>query len=203
MIIRLFYSNKCQECMNLCQVIFNEGIVRMFIPVCLDNFNSKQIASLSIKQIPAIVVSAENQQTAVFEGPQQCSAWLTSFTLNRRRNIAQRVEEQRRLIQKNHAIARAQEGGPSEYTEAEMDGVSDSYSYNGTELCQPKNYVMVGTEESCAIPTPQVNHEGKIDMEDMRRRLADLESARKADNQQYMSLMEQNQIKAVVFYNPN
>lgn len=203
MIIRLFYSKKCDECMNLIQVIINEGIIRMFTLMCLDNYTSKEIASLSIKEVPAIVINAENQVPVIFEGPMRCSQWLTNFTLNRRRNLAQQVEQQRRLVQKSHANVRTQEGGPIEYTEAEMDGVSDGYSYNNSDLLyQPKNFVMVGDEENCFIRTPQLV-EGKVDMETMKRQLSDLEASRQNDNQQFMKSMEQNQIKAVINYNAN
>ncbi len=174
----------------------------MFIPVCLDTFNSKQIATMmsTVQAIPAIVVSAENQPSAVFEGPQRCSQWLTNFTLNRRRNMAQEVEKQRKLIQKAQAISRGQDGGTDGFAEAEMDGISDNYSYNATDLCQPKNFVMVGEEDKYTIMTPQIV-EGKVDIDTMKRQLAELESARGADTNQFMQMMEQNQIRAVVNYN--
>ena len=202
MFIRIFYSTKCKECINLWQVINNEGIGRLFIPVCLDNFNSKQIASImtSIRAIPTIVISAENQKTAIYEGPQNCSQWLTQFTLNRRKNIAQQVEQQRKLIQKSQYIAKTQEDGAAEFNEAEMDGISDNYSYNHTDLCQPKSFVMIDTEDQNSILTPQIK-EGKIDMHSMKKQLLDLESSRSSDNQQFMKNMEQNQIKAVINYN--
>lgn len=202
MFIRVFYSMKCKECINLWQVIYNEGIARMFIPVCLDNFTSKQIATMmsTVQAIPAIVVSAENQPSAIFEGPQRCSQWLTNFTLNRRRNMAQEVEKQRRLIQKAQAVARNQEGGTDGFAEAEMDGISDNYSYNATDLCQPKNFVMVGDEDKYTIMTPQIV-EGKVDIETMKRQLAELETARGSDTNQFMQMMEQNQIRAVINFN--
>ena len=202
MFIRIFYSTKCKECINLWQVIYNEGIARMFIPVCLDNFNSKQIATMmsSVQAIPAIVVSAENQPSAIFEGPQRCSQWLTNFTLNRRRNMAQEVNHQRKLIQKAQTVARGEDGGTDGFVDAEMDGISDTYSYNATDLCQPKNFVMVGDEDKYTIMTPQIT-EGKIDIDTMKRQLADLETSRGSDTTQFMHMMEQNQIRAVVNYN--
>ncbi|VBB18298.1 hypothetical protein YASMINEVIRUS_761 [Yasminevirus sp. GU-2018] len=203
MFIRLFYSNRCEECMNLWQVINNEGIVRMFIPVCIDKFTSKEYQQLSIKEVPAIVVSVENQRPAIYEGPVRCSQWLTNFTLNRRKNLAMQVDQQRRLIQKAHVEVRTQEGGPIEYTEAEMDGVSDGYAYNtDLDIGQPKNFVPVGNEEAYFIKTPQLN-EGKVDTDTLRRQLADLESSRKADNDNFMKSMESNQIRAVLGYNGN
>lgn len=202
MFIRLFYSKKCNECMNVWQVIQNENIVKMFILICVDDFSSKEISTLSIKEVPAIVVSAENQRPAIFEGPIKCSQWLTNFTINRRRNLAQQVEQQRKLIQKAHTNIRVQEGGPVEYTEAEMDGVSDAYSYNNIDIGQAKNFVMVGDEENQFIRTPQM-FENKIDMDKMRKELSTLESSRQSDNQQFMKIMEQNQIQSIINYNNN
>ena len=153
MIIRLFYSTKCEECMNLWQVIKNENISKMFTPVCIDTFNSKQLETIAIKLVPAIVISSENQPSSIFEGTMKCSQWLTSFTINRRRNLALQVNEQRKLIQKAQAQDRIQNEGALEYNEAEMEGISDSYSYNNIELYQPKNFVTVGNEEHAKIVT--------------------------------------------------
>ena len=202
MFIRLYYSNKCKECMNLWTVICNENIMKMFIPICVDNFTSKQISTLSIKQVPAIVISAENQRPSICEGPVQCSQWLTNFTINKRRNLAQQVEHDRRLIQKAHSTARVQDGGPLEFCEAEMDGISDGYAYNGTDLCQPKSFVRIGDEETNFIRTPKMV-ENKIDLETMKRQLHELESSRNMDNQQFMRVMEQNQIRSVINSNGN
>jgi hypothetical protein len=197
--IRLFYSTKCHECMNLWQVIYNEGIQRMFIPVCLDNFSSKDISRLSLREIPAIVISTPNTPPSVYQGPQQCSQWLTNFTINRRKNLIAQVEAKRRLIQKTHAIERAQGDSVIEFTDTEMEGVSDNYSYNHTDLCQPKNYVMIG-QESNAIITPNIQ-QSKIDVNTLKNQLSMLESSRTDDNQNIMKIMEQNQIKAILNYN--
>ena len=157
MFIRLFYSVKCNECMNLLQVITNENIIKMFIPVCLDNFSSSQISTLSIKEIPAIVISSENTTPIVYEGPQNCSSWLNSFIINRRKNLIQQVENNRKNIQQAQNELSKNEGGAIEYNENEMEGISDTYAYNNAELAQPKNYVLVGNEDKQHIVTVNEN----------------------------------------------
>lgn len=199
MFIRLFYSNRCEECMNLWQVIYNEGIVKMFIPICIDKFTSAQYQQLSIKEVPAIVISAENQRPAIHEGPVRCSRWLTNFTLNMRKSLAHQVDQQRKLIQRAHVEARTQNSGPMDYIEAEMDGISDGYAYNKLDIGQPKNFVPVGNENAYIIKTPLLN-EGKIDTDTLKRQLAELETSRQSDNQQFMKTMEDKQIRAVVGY---
>ena len=200
MFIRFFYSVQCSECMNLWQVIYNEGIGRMFIPVCLDKYTSKQVQNLGIgiKEVPSIVISTQNQPSVIYEGPQKCSQWLTSFTLNRRRSLAQQIECQRRIIQKEHAKARTIEGGPIEYLDAEMEGVSDTYAYNDTDLCQPKNFVMIGDEENHRIVTLINTKDNKVDTATLKTYIADLEKSRNSDVIQLKSDMEKRQINSII-----
>jgi hypothetical protein len=199
MIIRLFYSTKCEECMNLWQVIKNENITKMFTPVCIDTFNSKQLETIAIKLVPAIVISSENQPSSIFEGTMKCSQWLTSFTINRRRNLALQVNEQRKLIQKAQAQDRIQNEGALEYNEAEMEGISDSYSYNNIELYQPKNFVTVGNEDHAKIVTLHTKtQENKVTTDTLKRSLDELKLTRNKEDTQFMSIMEQNQIKSVL-----
>jgi hypothetical protein len=190
----------CTECKNILHVISNEGIDRLFTFIRLDNISSKELqtiaSSIGIKSVPTIVINVENHPPGIYEGPSMCAKWLTSFTLNRRNNIAQEVDNQRKLIQKAQAIARAQGGLTEGFAEAEMEGISDNYSYNATELCQPKNFVMIGEEDKHFIMTPQIS-EGKVDTDSMRRQLAEIESARTSDTLQMQKIMEQNQIRAI------
>ncbi len=199
MFIRLFYSPRCAECSNLWTVIKNENIEKLFIVVCVDNFTSKEMQQLDIKEVPAIILSAENQPSALYEGPQKCSEWLTNFTINRRKNIAHYVETQRKLIQNEQATIKAQEG-ILEYTEAEMDGITDNYSFNHTELYQPKSFVTVGNEDKFNILTPIVE-ENKITNDVMRKNLLSVNAARDTETKQIMQTMEQNQIKKILNYN--
>jgi hypothetical protein len=199
MFIMLFYSTSCEECSNIRQVIYNEKIGNMFEMVCIENLNSKQIASLPFKHVPAIMISAESQQSALHEGPLKCSQWLTNFTINRRKNLSQVVNQNMKLIQKAQTLDRIQNEGAIEYNEAEMDGVSDNYSYTGTDLYQPKNFVTVGREEDYSIVTPHLRQkESMIDSTMMTKDLAELESMRNADNIQLMNSMERDQIRRVL-----
>jgi len=182
--------------MNLLQVITNENIIKMFIPVCLDNFSSSQISSLSIKEIPAIVISSENTIPIVYEGPQNCSSWLNSFIINRRKNLINQVENNRKNIQHAQNELRKNEGGAIEYNETEMEGISDSYSYNNTELAQPKNFVLVGNEDKQHIVTVNEN-ENKFNKNELRARMSELEMQRNTDTKEYVNFMEQSQIQKI------
>jgi hypothetical protein len=195
--IRLFYSTTCKACNELWAVISNEGIQKMFVPVCLDKMTSKDLSKLSITKVPAIVISGENQHPAIYEGPQQCSVWLNSLIQNRRTNMKQYVENQRKLIQKNQAQARIQEGGAMEFVGDEMEGISDGYAYMSMDIYQPKNFVPVNQENNFRIITAQVNNETKIDKERMTRELNVLKGSRDQDTEGLKRMMEQNQINAI------
>jgi hypothetical protein len=200
MIIRLYYSKKCKECMNLWQVICNEDIAKMFVLVCIDTMSSDEIIKLSVKKVPSIVVSVDNKPPGVFEGPAMCSGWLTNFTLTRRQNIANSVNEQRKMIQKTHAMARDQSGGPLDYSETEMDGTTDIYSYTNSDIAQPKNFVPIGMEHAFHIKTPDLK-EGKLDNATAKRYTVEAENTLLREVEDFKRQMEQNQIKSVVGYN--
>lgn len=200
MFFRLFFSNICSECINLWSVIRNENIANIFIPVCVDDFSIKDLSKLEVSVVPSIVISSDNRPSEIYEGPVACSRWLTNFTMNRRKNLAARVDQQRRIIQKAQSEVRKQEDGALDYAEAEMEGVSDMYSYTGTDLCQSKNFVMVGDENRYNILTPQIV-EGKVDLNTMRKQMELVQDSRLKDTQQFMKIMEREQIKAVINHN--
>lgn len=199
MFFRLFYSND-NESTNLRRVICNENIANIFIHICVDNLSIEEMLKLEISVVPSIVISHENQPSEIYEGPVLCSKWLTAFTMNRRKNLAARVDQQRRIIQKAQSDARRQEDGALDYAEAEMEGVSDMYSYTGTDLCQSKNFVMVGDENKYNILTPQII-EGKVDINTMKRQMDLIQDTRSKDTQQFLKTMERDQIKAIVNHN--
>ncbi len=200
MFFRLFFSKTCDECSNLWRVICNENIANIFILVCVDDFSIKDLSKLEVSIVPSIVISSDNQPSEIYEGPVLCSRWLTGFTMNRRKNLAARVDNQRRIIQKAQSDVRKQEDGALDYAEAEMEGVSDMYSYTGTDLCQSKNFVMVGDENKYNILTPQIV-EGKVDLNTMKRQMQIVEDSRAKDTQHFMKTMERDQIKAIVNHN--
>lgn len=201
MLIQLFYSNKCSACVELLAVIINEGIQRIFVPVCLDDMNSSELviflSKLRIEKIPAIIITEGNLQPTVLEGALQCSQWLNTMIQNRRNNIKQIVENQRRAIQKTQTALRMKNESALEYVPDEMDGVSDSYAYTTTDMYQPKNYVPHGCENGYLVVTPQVM-ETKINKDELTRQMSSLEQTREADKMELQKIMEQNQIAAIM-----
>ena len=198
MIIQLFYSAQCKACNELWTVILNEGMQRMFTPVCLDNMNPKTIAELKLERIPAIVISSEDKlQPVIYEGSKSCSEWLNTVIQNRRNTLKQQIENQRKLIQQKQVAARIKEQGALEYISEEMDGVTDTYSYVATDLYQPKNFVPVGQEQNFNVITPQ-DKERKFTHEDLSIQMKNIIGTRSKDTNEYQKIMEQQQIQSVL-----
>lgn len=200
MIYCILYSGECKECMNLWQVIFSENLIKKFLPICLDKMSSATLITLSIKVVPTIVISGTNMPSSILHGPKECSLWLNSFIYNERKNAPSRVEDHLRLVQRTQAIARIQDGGPIEYTENEMDGISDNYSYTGIDICQPKSFAMIGQESNYSIITPIIK-ENKIDDDTLLKKLKEIETSRDGETKEMMAQMEKKQIESVINYN--
>ncbi len=198
MFIQLFYSKKCQACNELWTVIINEGLQRMFVPVCLDNMSTKNIAELKLERIPAIVILSDTQRPIVYEGSKNCGDWINTIIKNRRLNTKQHVETQQRLVNQNKSMIRSNEQGSAlEYVMEEMDGVSDAYSYVATDMYQPKNYVPVGQENSFGLVTPQ-DTEHKINAIDITANIREVMRGRERDTIELQKNMEQQQIQIIM-----
>lgn len=182
--------------MELWQVVMNEGIQQMFVPICLDRMSSRELAQLKLEKVPTIIITAPNQNPQLMEGPKQCSQWLNQIIQNRRNNMMQYVEQQRRLIQKQQQDKKMQEGC-LEFIGEEMDGVSDAYSYLATDMYQPKNFIPVGQEENYRMATIQVT-ENKLTKDEMTRNLTDIRNNREKDTEELKQIMEENQIQQIM-----
>jgi hypothetical protein len=118
--ITVFWSEKCNACLELWTVIMNEGIQRMFREENIYRYPTEKIMKLGIDKVPTIIVSVGGQKPMIFEGGIQCSQWLNQMIQNRRMNMKQMVENERRLIQRTQALARLQDGGAAAYDVEEM-----------------------------------------------------------------------------------
>lgn len=195
MVIRFFYTKSCSECHNILQCIFTDGIGRLFAMICVDDFTSEQIANLKLRRVPAIVISYRNKNPEIYEGASSCSNWLKMFTYNWKLSQKQRVTNQMKLIQQARIKARKKDGA-LEYIEAEMEGMQDNYSYNATDLCQPKNFVTVGNEAAANIITPQLK-QSKMSREEITKQMKELEKKIQNDTNKFKEIMERKQIEAV------
>jgi arsenate reductase-like glutaredoxin family protein len=196
---RIYYTKRCKECLNLLNVIINERIQRMFIPISIDEFSEDELIKLSsqLNVFPTIIISSQTKSTA-FQGPRECSQWLNSFLQNRRMSIMQRVSQQRKLMARKHYLNKMKNDSVMEYNEEEMSGVSDSYTFNTSiDLAHDKNFVPVGQEDNFNIVTPQ-NRFNKLNYKDIRNKISDMEKERKVSENDISSFLEKEQIRTIL-----
>lgn len=196
---RIYYTKRCKDCLQLLNVIMNEGIQKMFILICLDELSQEQLISLSsqLNLFPTIIISNEKRSEA-YQGPQECSQWLNTFLQNRRLSIMQRVTQQRRLIARKQYLEKMKNDGVMEFNEEEMDGITDSYAFNTTiDLAHSKNFIPVGQEENFNIVTPQ-NRFSKLDYKTVKSKLSDIEKERNLDVNDITSFLEKEQIRSIL-----
>ena len=182
--------------MNIRNIILQNGLGRMFGMTDITKMELADLERLQMEKIPTIVISSPNNRPDVRDGPSACSQFLNTMIMNRRASQNQEVESRMKMIQKAQVEARLKTEGPSEYSEAEMSGTSDNYSYMQNDIFQPKTFVLVGQEDSVNVITPQLN-ETKIGKRQMASDLAALERQRKQDMSTYKQTMEQKQIDAI------
>jgi hypothetical protein len=192
----LYFAKGDQESMNIYNIILQNGLSRIFESTDVTTLSLEELQNLHMKGIPTIVISTLNTQPDVRDGPQACAQFLNSMIINRRSSQIQETESRMKMIQKAQKESRLKTEGPSEYSEAEMSGASDNYSYMQSDIFQPKSFVLVGQEDSVNVITPQLN-ESKIGKRQMTSDLASLQRQRDQNLNSYKTDMEQKQIDAI------
>jgi len=193
---RLFYANSDKESMNIYNIIMQNGMTRLFQMTDVTQLSMDQLSNLQMKTVPTIVISSPNNRPEVYDGPKNCSVFLNTLIINRRASQIQETEARMKIIQKAQRDARLVSEGPSEYSEAEMSGVSDNYSYMQTDMAQAKSFVLVGQEDATTVITPQLK-ESKINKNQMSADLSSLQKQREVDTKNFSNIMEQRQIDAI------
>ena len=192
----LFYAAGDPESMNIYNIILQNELGRLFEATDVTKMSVSELERLQMKNLPTIVVSSANSRPDVRDGPRECAQFLNTMIVNRRATQIQEAETRMKMIQRAQKESRLKTEGPSEYSEAEMAGTSDNYSYMQSDVFQPKSFVLVGQEDSVNVVTPQLN-ESKISKKQMTSDLTSLERQRKQDLNSYKTNMEQKQIDAI------
>lgn len=199
MFLTFYFTNRCPDSVEFLSILHREGISNMFHKICVDGYSSKELFSLNLKILPALIVAAgNNSRPDVLQGPKPCFNWLNNMIQNRRANMAQIVNQQRKIIQEQHlAQKKAQGDYANGFNTDEMEGISDGYAYTNADIHQSKNFVPCGQEHLYNIMTPHFD-DGKISESQLRQQMEQLERQRSGDNEQLKQIMEKNQIEAII-----
>ena len=141
----LFYSNKCNYCESLINILKSKGLIQSFKTICVDS-NSNLPEYLT--KVPTLIVPDVNKP---LEG-KNAFMWVNTFF-----NFNQETNNFNNKIN-NNLILSNQKKGPGGFTKEEMGGISDSFSFVSDENDKKmkKNYNYIEDKEDDEIDVPRV-----------------------------------------------
>lgn len=202
----LFYSEKCDFCLNLRNVMNNQGILGMFRVQSVDGMRGEEIARLGLTAVPTIVIVATNGAKGIYE-KEDAFKYIEGLIANKRKNAMMQSEKEHRLIQANN-IKRNAKDGLYEYQKHESEGFSDLYAYWSKDLekdldvSQPKSFLPHGKDAEYAILTiPESKADvlkNKLTKDDQDKMMTKMDFFRKEQDTQLKMFMEKEQIEKVI-----
>lgn len=210
----LFYSKKCDTCINLRTIMNTQNMLKDFNEKNIDNMSIEEINKLGLQTVPTILIvytysNGESRQ-GLYEG-ENAFTWVENVVNTRRQNMMKYNEETRRLIQNNRVKKQVREG-VLDYCDTENSGVSDGYAYfsekieidKQLDLAQPKSFLPYGQDNNFRILSIPVSEEDKkrqgykINDKDQKKMTADLEKMRNIQDEQIKQSMQSEQIDSII-----
>lgn len=180
----LFYSQKCNTCMNLLILLKNEGFLGYFKLVCVDNMLDKLPPNMVV---PTMMVVNLNRPLA----GQETFEWVKQMKFIRQQQI---MDVNKRIIQ-NNQINNTKKG-PIGYDQDIMGGISDKFAFTKVDTALPHTYVGINDDDKNIIFTAP--EQKKMDKGEHLRNIREFEEKRKLQDNDYSTFMKQEQIKAVI-----
>lgn len=204
----VFYHPKNAGCYNLMKLMENEGMIQMFELKSVEGMTNESLVSYGIKSLPTIVF-INNGHKGIY-GKDDAFAFVNGMIENRRKNIMQRTEKHRKLIQTNGMMNNIKEG-LFEYNSNESQGISDAYSYwrddmaRDIEDAQPKSFLQYGKDAQYSIMTlpENPNNKFKLTADMQTKMISNMQQQRDNQEVQIKQVLEQQQIEKILNYNPN
>lgn len=200
----LFYSNNCQYSANLRKVMMDQDILRFFTQKCIEGIKTDELIQMGLRVVPTLVVinktnTGTNKQiyeeTKAFE-------WVQQLLTNRRENMIKMADQRRRLIQINN-IKSKHHDGLHDHDPLETGGVSDDFAYwsadmtKDIDIAQPKSFLPYGKDDQYSIATFIDNKKFKLTEDEQKRRIAEVELARKSQDNAIKGINERQHMEAV------
>lgn len=201
----LFYSNRCEYSANLRKVMLDQDILRFFTQRCVDDIESQELIQMGLRVVPTLVVINQTnggQNKLIFEET-KAFEWVQQLLANRRENMIKMADQKRRLIQINNAQSKRQDG-MHDHDPLESGGVSDGFAYwasdmtKDIDIAQPKSFLPYGQDEQYSIATFMDNKKFKLTEDEQKRRIAEVEGARKMQDNAAKCINERQHLDAVV-----
>lgn len=186
----LFYSRNCDTCKNLIKILQNENLLGYFRLFCVDD-RLDQIPK-HITQVPTMIVSNVNKPLVSGE----TFEWVKNIKFIKQKFV---MDMNKRTIQENLLnMAKNNVSGPLGFVDSEMAGLSDKYALQDEKIDQAfsHNYFGLGNETKNTIFTAP--EQSKIDKQDQLKKIKDMEKNRKTQDEEFVGVMKQQQLKAII-----
>ena len=183
----LFYSRNCVSCANLIQIMKNANLLHNFNMFCVDDHLND--LPPHITTVPTLIVGELKQQFVASDA----FKWVESVKFMNQQNM---IEMNKKIIMAN-MIKNAQMMGPHGYTNVEMGGFSDNFAFTDVDHAQAHTFFGYGKEGDNTIFTAP-EEKDKLNNREQNRKISEIETKRKEQDKQLMSVMKQNQLDAVI-----
>ena len=174
----LFYSNKCQSCVDLLIILKNENLLNHFKLVCVDDKLDKLPQTMIV---PTMIIPNINKPLA----GQETFEWV-----NRVKFLRQ--QQQTKVLVNN--VVDDKKRGPMGYDQEIMGNVSDKFAFTQKDDALPQSYV--GVNDKHAIFTAPTDK--KISKSEQMKLTNDLESKRNEQDTSHSKIMREEQANAIM-----
>lgn len=183
----LFYSLKCEACINLLTLMRNENLLCYFKLISVDNQYEKML-SMGIKSVPTMIVSTINKPLVC----QETFKWVEQIKYIKQNQV---MDINKKIIQQN-MMNNVTKKGPIGYDDEIMGGLSDKFAFTKVDEPLPHAYFGLGDEDKNAIFTAP--EQDKLSKDYQNKMIGELKSKRDIQDSDYINYNKQQQINAIV-----
>jgi hypothetical protein len=222
----LFYSNECKTCLNLIEHMKQEKVLEMFVCKNVTQMSTEEITKLDLQHVPTILmvsVGQNGEQKKGLYAGKSATDWFENLVNNRRMNMIKYTENSKKLIEM-HEIKKRMQDGLLGYSNIELAGISDIYSYWSDKLdvdlkldvAQSKSFVPYDVDAKkflqqqeqykiMTIPDVEGNKNDKkklkgyiINDKEQKKMVSELEKSRESQLDIIKDNMQKEQINSIV-----
>ena len=179
----LFYSQQCQYCYQLLNLMKAENLLCYFEMFCIDNKPMSQIPP-NIKTVPTMIVKNINKPLVA----QETFDYINSL---------KQIKNQKMMELKQQMKSR----DPHGYSHSEMSVLSDPFAYHDNDNAMKQNYFGINEDKKNAIFTAP--EQPKIRKVDQKKLISKLESTRTEEDSSFFDRMREERMVAYYRNNDN
>lgn len=192
-LIFFYSSEECEYSHKMWKIMENEQILPMFEKYNILDIDSDKIMQLELQMVPAIIIIDDDTGRKSKVEAIRAFQWLEKMVTNRRHNSMMSTNANRvKILQRN--IELNKNSMVSNFSQEEMSGFSDNYTYLLTDLPQAKTFVALGADNQAIVTIPE---QGKVKKEEMNRIIKNNQQMREAQDKILEKESEQSRLEAI------